>query len=45
MSIILMPKAPTSQERRKYIEWQTLVDMLTRADRMLSDWCDLIGRA
>jgi|SRR5271166_408442 len=34
MSVILMPKAD-ARERRRYTEWQTLVDMLTRADRLL----------
>jgi len=36
MSIILMPGTADEHERRKYIEWKTLVRMLTRADRMLT---------
>ena len=36
MSIILMPKAADARELRRYLEWQTLVHMLTRADRMLA---------
>ena len=35
MSIILMPKAPDARELAKYIEWQYLVHLLTRADRAL----------
>jgi hypothetical protein len=35
MSIILTPGATDARERRRYIEWQTLVHMLTRADDML----------
>ena len=38
-------KPPTLASNARYTEWQTLVHLLTRADRMLSDWCDLIGRA
>jgi hypothetical protein len=36
MSIMLMPATADEHQRRKYIEWQTLVHMLTRADRMLT---------
>ena len=36
MSIMLMPATADEHERRKYIEWETLVHMLTRADRMLT---------
>jgi hypothetical protein len=36
MSIVLMPGAADARELRKYAEWQTLVDMLTRADQMLT---------
>jgi len=35
VSIALMPKAADAREQRTYIEWQTLVSMLTRADRLL----------
>lgn len=35
MSIILVPGAADARELRRYIEWQTLVPMLTRADDML----------
>jgi hypothetical protein len=35
MSIILMPKAPDARELARYSEWQNLVHLLTRADRML----------
>jgi hypothetical protein len=35
MSIALMPKAADAGEQRRYIEWRTLVAMLTRADRLL----------
>jgi uncharacterized protein DUF6611 len=35
MSVILMPGAADATERRRYIEWQTLVRMLTRADQLL----------
>jgi hypothetical protein len=34
MSVILMPKAADARELRKYMEWQTLVHMLTGADQM-----------
>jgi hypothetical protein len=34
-SIILMPKVADARERRKYIEWQTVVWRLTRADQLL----------
>jgi hypothetical protein len=35
MSVILMPGAADARERRRYIEWQILVRMLTRADHLL----------
>lgn len=35
MSIILMPGTADVHERRRYIEWQTLVHMLTGADHLL----------
>src|SRR6201997_2675031 len=35
VSIALMPKAADAGEQRRYIEWRTLVAMLTRADRLL----------
>jgi hypothetical protein len=35
VSIALMPKAADACEQRRYIEWRTLVAMLTRADRLL----------
>ena len=35
VSIALMPQAEDAREQRRYIEWQTLVDMLTQADRLL----------
>lgn len=35
MSITLMPGATDAQQRRRYTEWETLTDMLTRADHML----------
>ena len=36
MSVILMPGATDAHERRRHTEWETLVDMLTRADHMLT---------
>jgi Family of unknown function (DUF6611) len=36
VSIALMPGAIDARERRKHIECQTLVHMLTRADHMLA---------
>ncbi len=36
MSIVLMPGTADARERRRYAGWQTLVHMLTRADRMLT---------
>jgi hypothetical protein len=36
VSIALMPKAADAGEQRRYIEWRTLVAMLTRADRLLT---------
>lgn len=36
MSVVLMPGTADEHERRKYIEWKTLVHTLTRADRMLT---------
>jgi hypothetical protein len=36
MSVILMPGTADSQQQRRYAEWQTLVDMLIHADRMLA---------
>ena len=36
MSVILMPGAADAHERRRHTEWETLVDMLTRADHMLT---------
>jgi hypothetical protein len=36
MSIALMPGTADARERRKYIEWRTLVHMLTRADLLLT---------
>jgi hypothetical protein len=36
MSIILMPGTADARELYKYAEWQTLVHMLTRTDRMLT---------
>ena len=35
MSVILMPNGADARERGKYVEWQTLVRILTRADQML----------
>jgi hypothetical protein len=35
LSILLMPNRADARERCKYIEWQNLVRMLTRADQML----------
>ncbi|BBY41261.1 hypothetical protein MMAN_53950 [Mycobacterium mantenii] len=36
LSIILMPNTADVQELRRYTEWRTLVDMLIKADRMLT---------
>ena len=36
MSVILMPGTADAHERRRYAEWQTLVQMLIRADHMLT---------
>ncbi len=36
MSIVLMPETADMRERRRYTQWRSLVDMLTRADRMLT---------
>lgn len=36
MSIILMPNTADAHERRKYIEWKTLVHMLSHADHLLT---------
>ena len=35
-SVILTPEAADAHQRRRYTEWETLVDMLTRADHMLT---------
>lgn len=35
MSVVLMPGAADAQQRRRHAEWETLVDMLVRADHML----------
>lgn len=35
VSIALTPNAADAGEQRRYIEWRTLVDELTRADRLL----------
>jgi hypothetical protein len=35
MSIILMPRAADTRARRRHVEWQNLVHMLTRADHLL----------
>ncbi len=36
MSVILMPGAIGAQELRTYRKWEIIVDVLTRADRMLT---------
>ncbi len=36
LSAILSPKAADDRERLRHTEWATLVNMLTRADRMLT---------
>ncbi len=36
MSIVLMPGSADLHEQHKYTEWQTLVRMLSRADRMVT---------
>ena len=35
MSVILMSGAVDAQQRRRYTEWETVVDMLIRADQRL----------
>jgi Family of unknown function (DUF6611) len=36
MSVLLMPGTADVSERRRYTEWRTLAQMLTRADQMLT---------
>jgi Family of unknown function (DUF6611) len=36
VAITLMPHGADARERRRYVEWQTMVRMLTRADDMLA---------
>ncbi|MGO9510512.1 MAG: DUF6611 family protein [Mycobacterium sp.] len=35
MSVVLMPGTTDAHQQRRYAEWQTLVEMLVRADRTL----------
>jgi hypothetical protein len=36
MSVLLLPGTTNVHERRRYTEWRTLAQMLTRADNMLA---------
>jgi hypothetical protein len=36
MSVSFIPGAANAREQRRYTEWETLVDMLTEADHMLT---------